>query len=64
MTYTFDALATAGKIALPYGSWTLYTGSSKGAKTTALAAGSITVAAPSAVSSGGVVTLDPRTVAP
>jgi prepilin-type N-terminal cleavage/methylation domain-containing protein len=65
MTYTFDALAAAGKIALPYGSWTLYTGSSKGAKTTALAAGSIAVAAPSAVSAAtGVATLDPRTVAP
>lgn len=62
MTYTFDALAAAGKIALPYGSWTLYTGSSKGAQTTALAAGSIAVAAPSTVSSSGVATLDPRTV--
>lgn len=63
MTYTFDALAAAGKIALPYGSWTLFTGSAKGVKTTALAAGSIAVAAPSAVSaSTGVATLDPRTV--
>jgi prepilin-type N-terminal cleavage/methylation domain-containing protein len=63
MTYTFDALATAGKIALPYGSWTLFTGSSKGAKTTALSASSIAVTAPSAVSATtGVATLDPRTV--
>jgi prepilin-type N-terminal cleavage/methylation domain-containing protein len=62
MTYTFDALAAAGKITLPYGSWTLFTGSSKGAKTTPLSAGSITVAAPSSVAASGVVTLDPRTV--
>lgn len=63
MTYTFDALAASGKIALPYGSWALYTGLSKGAQTTLIASASITVAAPSVVSgTTKVVTLDPRVV--
>jgi prepilin-type N-terminal cleavage/methylation domain-containing protein len=61
MTYTFSALASSGKVALPYGSWTLYKGATLGAKTTIIPAASITVAAPSGVAAtSGVVTLDPR----
>lgn len=65
MTYTFDALQASGKIALPYGSWTLYSGASKGAQTTQITAASISSAStapasPVAVSDTNVVTLDPR----
>lgn len=63
MTYKFAALSSAGKIALPYGSWILYTGTTLGAKTTPVPAATVAVEAPSLVAaSTGIVTLDPRVV--
>lgn len=66
MTYTFDTMGISGNIALPYGSWILYSGTSKGAQTVQVTAASISsastgVAAPATVSATtNIVTLDPR----
>jgi len=65
MTYTFGEILTKDEtkqIALPFGTWKLY--NSKDGTGTAIGATGLVATAPSVVSSTGVVTLDPRAVAP
>jgi len=61
MTYNFGDVPATATIALPYGAWQLTTGSGAG---TTVPAGRITVRSTGTVSPAGVVTFDPRQVAP
>jgi hypothetical protein len=64
MTYTFSVnLTSAGvTLALPYGTWKLYYGTSNTA--TQVPKTSMTVTAPSSTGSSNTVTLDPRVAVP
>jgi hypothetical protein len=69
MTYTFDKILTQNTvvpIALPFGSWKLYYGTTAGALTTPLTNTNIvpTSNVATGLVSGNTVTLDPRPVAP
>lgn len=62
MTYTFSALSPSGTIALPWGSWQLYSGG-PASQTTSVRSAAVSVAAPSSVTlPTGIITLDPRQV--
>jgi Tfp pilus assembly protein PilV len=68
-TLTFGNVLGGGTtvIALPYGTWKLYRGTTAGTQNTAAAAGSLSFPAPavperSSVAADGTVTLDPRVV--
>lgn len=64
MTYTFNQLSgSSSTIALPFGSWMLYTGSSLGSKSSTVSGSAVTVVTRGVVTSN-VVTLDPRVVLP
>lgn len=65
MTYRFSTKTTTTStlLALPFGTWTLYTGSSAGATTTVVPTASVALPAGSpANTTAGVFTLDPRVV--
>lgn len=62
---TFNAKTTTGTtvLALPFGTWTLYSGSTAGAKSTAIATAAIALPAGSPTNTAaGVFTLDPRVI--
>jgi hypothetical protein len=65
MSYTFGLLpgGTTTQLGLPFGSWTLFSGAASGSETTPVPATSLAVLT-RGVAAGGVVTLDPRAVAP
>lgn len=66
MTYQFALLtASPATIALPFGSWALYTGNTPGSQTTRLGAASLALASRGQINpASGIVTLDPRQVTP
>jgi type II secretory pathway pseudopilin PulG len=64
-TLTFgQATSSTATLALPYGTWTVYTSSTPTGTKTAVPAGSSTVLNGGSVGATGLITLDPRTVAP
>ncbi len=63
MTYRFPKVG-GSVLALPFGSWQLYSGSSSGAKTTALTATNVQALTRGSISTTGIITLDPRVVVP
>lgn len=65
-TYSFGPVLKNGTVAvaLPFGTWTFFSGASAGAETTPVLGSSLTAptdVAPGLVTAAGVVTLDPRT---
>jgi prepilin-type N-terminal cleavage/methylation domain-containing protein len=67
MTYKFTTKTstTPTTLALPFGTWQLYSGSTAGAKSTLVATSAITLPAGSPTNTAaGVFTLDPRVIAP
>jgi prepilin-type N-terminal cleavage/methylation domain-containing protein len=67
MTYKFTTkiTTTSVNLALPFGTWMLFTGTSVGATTTAVTGANVSLPSGSvAPTSAGVFTLDPRVIAP
>lgn len=66
VTYKFSQNAgTTRTIALPFGSWKLYTGTSSGSTSSAIAIGRMTLSPLGQLAtSGNIITIDPRLVAP
>ena len=64
-TYNFGQLPVDAttQLGLPFGSWTFFSGAASGSETTPVPAASLAVLT-RGVAAGGVVTLDPRAMAP
>lgn len=64
MTYYYTGLNSTQKIALPFGTWQLYTSSSKNGTKFAVSASRISLITPGQLESSGRFALDPRGVTP